>query len=200
MEAKGIPYAKRDIFEYFGVSERSGYRMLKGRESRRKHQIHEMRGRHGLITGEQMAEMEKAPEMEGLTTRALTWEQLDLEANVEASGMTTQHAVGTMHYHKYIACKKGYTILQRLPTENDKPKAKNEERFHCFAAVGHNLKSDIYFYGIPSNTYGKITLGGYKNQILEPIVKPWLKAGEDFVLEEDGNSEHRTEKSNIVRK
>ncbi len=27
----------------------------------------------------------------------------------------------------------------------------------------------------------------YIDQILEPIVKPWIKAHQDFVLEEDGD-------------
>ncbi len=39
----------------------------------------------------------------------------------------------------------------------------------------------------------------YINQILEPVVKPWLVAGHDFVLEEDSDSGHSPGKSNIVR-
>ena len=37
MDAKGIPYSKRDVFDYFDVKERTGYRMLEGRELRRKY-------------------------------------------------------------------------------------------------------------------------------------------------------------------
>ena len=32
--------------------------------------------------------------------------------------------------------------------------------------------------------------------ILEPIVKPWLEAGQEFVLEEDGDSGHGTGQAN----
>jgi hypothetical protein len=39
----------------------------------------------------------------------------------------------------------------------------------------------------------------YIDQILEPIVKPWLEEGQDFVLEEDGDSGHGPSKKNIVR-
>ena len=39
----------------------------------------------------------------------------------------------------------------------------------------------------------------YIEQILEPIVKPWLEADQKFVLEEDGDSGHGPSKSNIVR-
>lgn len=56
------------------------------------------------------------------------------------------------------------------------------------------------FYEVPSNTNGKMTLQVYRDEILEPIVKPWLQAKEDFVLEEDRDSGHGTGKQNIVRK
>ncbi len=39
-----------------------------------------------------------------------------------------------------------------------------------------------------------------RSQILEPVVRPWLEAKEDFVLEEDDDSGHGTSASNIVRK
>ena len=39
----------------------------------------------------------------------------------------------------------------------------------------------------------------YIDSILEPIVKPWIEAKHDFVLEEDGDSGHGPGKSNIVR-
>lgn len=38
----------------------------------------------------------------------------------------------------------------------------------------------------------------YIDQILEPIVKPWIDK-QDFVIEEDGDSGHGPGKSNIVR-
>ena len=39
----------------------------------------------------------------------------------------------------------------------------------------------------------------YINQILEPVVKPWIQSGQDFVLEEDGDSGHGPSADNIVR-
>ena len=30
----------------------------------------------------------------------------------------------------------------------------------------------------------------YVNQILEPVIKPWIERGDDFILEEDGDSGH----------
>ena len=66
-------------------------------------------------------------------------------------------------------------------------------------AVGHNFKSDIHIYEVPGNTNGKMSQKLYIDKILEPIVKPWLQAHHDFVLEEDGDSGHGPGKSNIVR-
>ncbi|KAF2029788.1 hypothetical protein EK21DRAFT_89559 [Setomelanomma holmii] len=64
------------------------------------------------------------------------------------------------------------------------------KRVHAWAAIGHNFKSDLTFYEIKSNTNGKMTQRAYIDQFLEPVVKPWLERGDDFVLEEDGNSGH----------
>ena len=159
--------------------------------------------------------------------------------------------MGTMNYHKCIACCKGWvnerlaerrvqyanTMLQRYlepkdwqrvrfsdevhfgwglegsvriirkpgqrychdcSQEQPQPEEKDKRRLHCWAAVGHNFKSDIYFYD-SGNPNGKMKQETYINQILEPVVKPWLEAGHDFVLEEDNDSGHGPGKSNIVR-
>jgi len=79
------------------------------------------------------------------------------------------------------------------------PRDKDRKRFHCWAAVGWNFKSDIYFYNVPTNTNGKMTQAVYIDQILEKAVKPWLEAGHDFVLEEDGDSGHGPGPKNPVQ-
>ena len=47
------------------------------------------------------------------------------------------------------------------------------------------------------NTNGEMNHQAYIGKILELIVKPWIEAKQDFVLEEDGDS--GPGKSNIVR-
>lgn len=65
----------------------------------------------------------------------------------------------------------------------------------------YKFKSDIIFYDVPNNTNGKMSLQVYINQILEPVVKPWLLEGHDFALEEDGDSGYGKAKNNkIVRR
>ena len=61
--------------------------------------------------------------------------------------------------------------------------------------MGFNFKSDIYFYDVPGNSNGKMTHQVYIDSILEPVVKSWLNRGDDFVLEEDGDSGNGTGKT-----
>ena len=44
-----------------------------------------------------------------------------------------------------------------------------------------------------------MTQKDYINQILTPVVKPWIQQHQSFVLEEDQDSGHGTSRSNIVR-
>jgi hypothetical protein len=82
--------------------------------------------------------------------------------------------------------------------EADEPAEKDKKRFHCWAAIGYNFKSDIYFYNVPGNTNGKMSQQVYISQILEPIVKPWIDRGDKFVLEEDGDSGQAEEQAQFL--
>ena len=83
--------------------------------------------------------------------------------------------------------------------EKREPPARDLKRVHAWAAVGWNFKSPLYWYDIPGNTNGKMSLQVYRDQILEPVVGQWLREGHSFVLEEDNDSGHGTGKANIVR-
>ena len=50
------------------------------------------------------------------------------------------------------------------------------KRIHAWGAIGYNFKSELKFYDIPSNSNGKMTQKDYIEQILEPVVKPWIDA------------------------
>ena len=62
--------------------------------------------------------------------------------------------------------------------------------FHWWAPGEHDFKSDIIFYEVLGNSNGMMSLQVYIDQILEPVMKPWLLEKQDFVLEEDGDSGH----------
>ena len=50
--------------------------------------------------------MENILENEGLEGRSLTWIQLGFEAQVEASEAIIRRAMGTLDYHKCVACQR----------------------------------------------------------------------------------------------
>ena len=65
--------------------------------------------------------------------------------------------------------------------EKDAPAEKDLRRLHCWGAVGHDFKSPLVWYDVPSNNNGKMTMQAYRDQILEPVVAPWLRAGRAFL-------------------
>lgn len=65
----------------------------------------------------------------------------------------------------------------------------SEYRVHAWVAFGYNFKSEIVFYKTRVSN-GKMTQKEYLEQILKPHVLPWIERGDDFVLEEDGDSSH----------
>lgn len=52
--------------------------------------------------------METILENNGLKGRGLTWEQLGMEAGIEASKMTFKNIMGSIDYHKCLACRRGW--------------------------------------------------------------------------------------------
>lgn len=108
----GIESFKEDIFRTFNVSSREGWKFLSdGFSSRGLHNDpdrKEHRGRQPLISPEKIREIERLLETEGIEARYYTWEQLGFEVGLGGSGRTVQRAMGTMDYHKCIACRRGW--------------------------------------------------------------------------------------------
>lgn len=142
----GISYFKEDVFRIFNVGHAAGWRALSG-QSRRHHNdstISENRGRHSLVTPEKIHEMEKIIQEEGFEARALTWEQLGYEVGLEFSGRTIQKAMGTMNYHKCVACRKEWVnektarrrvewatvMLQKYPHKSDWYRVRFSDEVH----------------------------------------------------------------------
>lgn len=101
---------------------------------------------------------------------------------------------GKLHIKRRIGSRNEPRHIQ-YPRE---PRDKDRKRIHCWAYVGWNFKSPIYFYD-SGNENGKMTQKTYIEQILEPFIKPLLDKGEDIVLFEDGDSGHGPGKNNPVR-
>lgn len=60
-------------------------------------------------------------------------------------------------------------VIVKTVQEVDEPAEKDKKRYHCWAAVGHNFKSDIPFYEVSGNTNGKMSQQVYIDQTLEPL-------------------------------
>lgn len=80
------------------------------------------------------------------------------------------------HGQLCIIRKSGVRYRQDCIQHRDKPVEKDGKRVHAWTAIGRNFKSDIHFYSVPSNTNGKITIHVYVNQILKPVISPWIQA------------------------
>ena len=56
-----------------------------------------------------------------------------------------------------IIRKPGMRYCADCIQEEAQPMEKDKKRFHCWAAIGYNFKSPIYFYDVPGNTNGKMS-------------------------------------------
>lgn len=83
-------------------------------------------------------------------------------------------------------------------TERREPSVKQMKKVHAWGAIGYDFKSELIFYDNPSNGNGKMSQDLYLTIILKAVVLPWIEAGENFVLEEDGDSGHGPGKDNPV--
>ncbi len=111
LKSEGITGKNEAVFRANGVSHAIRYRILRSsnpRTLKNDPTREETRRGHNKITPEQIREMEKILENEGIEGRSLKWMQLGFEAQVEASEATIQRAMGTLQYHKCFACQRGW--------------------------------------------------------------------------------------------
>jgi hypothetical protein len=261
LDWKGIPYHHTDLFAYNGVSKTRGWAILKENNQmydRRHHNnelLPENRGRKAALSPKDLERADRFLQDFGWSARSLTWAQLAEELDLDVSDRVLQRHMGSLHYHKCVACSKGWVskqlaqkrkdwaevMLQKYPDPENwrcvrfsdevhwsvgpegkvqvirKPgeqlcadcvqhtlsreDEKKNVRQHSWAAVGYNFKSELHFH-YTKNHNGRMSLEVYRDQVLEPIVKPWLVRGDDFVLEEDNDSGHgggASKKQNIVK-
>ena len=116
LESEGLKISKEKVFRYNGVSRATGYRILRSSNPRtlkndpaRK----ETRGRRSLISPREIHEMERILENEGLEGRALSGQQLEFEVGLDVFEATIRRTMGTMDYHKCLACQRGWQSPKR---------------------------------------------------------------------------------------
>ena len=111
-ERMGIDYVKKDVFQTFNVSTRQSHEFLQNDSF--LHQLYnnfnrkKTRGRPRVISAEKFQEIERILQKKGIKARAMTQEQLGYEVRLECTGKTVKNAMGSMHYCKCVAYKKGW--------------------------------------------------------------------------------------------
>jgi hypothetical protein len=108
-----------------------------------------------------------------------------------------------------MVLKAEYTFIESqakgdMPIMCNEPTPRNKKMKRGFmprAAAGYDFNlQELVFYDVESNKNGKVTQQVYRDVILEPIMKPWLQAGQLFWLEEDRDSGHGPkDNNNIIR-
>lgn len=88
-------------------------------------------------------------------------------------------------------------IQQREERGEEDYKVRPQKKVHAWAAIGYDFKLPLIFFEITCNNNGKMAQKDYNLQILQPAVLPWIQAGYDFALEEDGSSGHSLGPKNI---
>ncbi len=255
-QAHNIPFFKEDVFRYFGVSRRTGYRVLHRKEGGPKLRPDgkDPRGRKRKLTNDDVRRLENILEQRTLDTPPYTWASLAHEAGLaESSWRTISRCLGDLEFSRCVQCAKYWMgphiaqkrlefarlqalqrpnwpdwkdvrfsgelhfalsssgVLHLLPRHGerrcsectqdcDQPEEDVAKRWHCWAMIGWDYKSDLAFYDVPGNKHGAMLHKVYVDSILYPHVLPALERNENFVLEEEGDFGHGSaDRSNIVR-
>ncbi|KAF2818032.1 hypothetical protein CC86DRAFT_337635, partial [Ophiobolus disseminans] len=159
--AMGIPYFHTDLFRFYGVSKHQGWAILKEGDKeivpegeaemsfdRRHHNnpsIEEKRGRKPKLSPKQLEQADRFLQEQGWEARVLTWDQLAETLCFDVCGDTLRAALGSMDYHKCIACTKGWvsqkvakervlfceTMLVLKPNQDDWHDVRFSDEVHC---------------------------------------------------------------------
>ncbi|KAK4243114.1 hypothetical protein C7999DRAFT_44998 [Corynascus novoguineensis] len=168
--------------------------------------LEETRGRKRILTPDDIHAMENLIWEYGFEARALSWQSLAYKASIiaEVSWRTIQRALGTLGYRKSTTKRRLEAItiaLRERPTpEHWRDIRWSNEVHFSLGPKGRVMiirKPELYFYEVLENTNGKMLIKVYRDEILNKVVGSWLTRGDQFVLEEDGDSGHGTGKKNI---
>ncbi|KAM3522917.1 hypothetical protein MY4038_008417 [Beauveria bassiana] len=109
LEYQGLPFRRKDLYEFFEVSPRQGQVILDDPDAscctRHNSPIKaETRGRKRAFSSTDLDSIEALIEDEGFEARQLPWTTLALEATeVDATGRTIRDALARRSLHKRIA-------------------------------------------------------------------------------------------------
>ncbi|EMD86931.1 hypothetical protein COCC4DRAFT_155506 [Bipolaris maydis ATCC 48331] len=190
LKYKKIPFYHNDLFRYFGVSKRH------------------------------LDRCDRFLQELGWSVRVLTWSQLSEELDLGVTGRTLREYMGSMDYHKCIACLKGWTrknwvevMLQRYLKPEDWRRVRfsdevywslgAEEKIQIIRKLGERYCADCIYYTLDRHTekahqrqHSWVAIGYnfkldlYFYNTKSSSGKMSYLRGDDFVLEEDNDSGH----------
>ena len=151
-----------------------------------------LHNRKPAITSEQLDQMDRLLADEGWDARALTWEQLGNAIGLEVTAQTLRKAMGTMAYHKCIACPRGWVslktrerrlkwaqyMLEKYPNSEDWKCVRFSDEVH----FGWGSQEKVYIICKPGQRYC-IDCLHEENQLKEKDQKRfhcWAAIGFDF--------------------
>ncbi|KAF2869638.1 hypothetical protein BDV95DRAFT_82469 [Massariosphaeria phaeospora] len=112
LDDRGIKGYKESIFREYGVGKTQGWEILRQGRARRHlgpdTDQNETRGRPPLISLIKLRKLERIVEDFDVESRLMSWETLAYESGLDVSKDTIRRAIGTLNYHKCLACKKGW--------------------------------------------------------------------------------------------
>ncbi|KAF1957793.1 hypothetical protein CC80DRAFT_534322 [Byssothecium circinans] len=120
-----LPYYKTDVFRFNGVLRQRGYEIISqdNPEADRTHHNSkispEKRGRPPLLSSKDIERCDRFLQDLGWDARVLTWDQLAEELDFDVAGNTLKEAIGSMDYHKCIACTKGWVSKRTAKTRHE---------------------------------------------------------------------------------
>lgn len=123
--------------------------MLRDDDTRTNHTDHgsievEKRGRPSKLSPKDLERADRYLQDLGWEGRTLTWEELAQELDLNVTGKILHDHLGSMNYHKFIACTKGWvskrtakerveyaqTILERHPEPEDWDRVRFSNEVH----------------------------------------------------------------------
>jgi transposase len=114
-ESTGYHDTNIALFRRYDVAKSSGYRILASESANQSDRtfhnqpgVTETRGRRKKIIDEDLHQIEEILHNSDIETRSVTWETLAYEAGLDVSVDTIRRAIGSLDYHKCIACRKAW--------------------------------------------------------------------------------------------
>jgi hypothetical protein len=125
MKYREIPFYHSDLFRFNGVSKTQGWVILQqdNEQFDRRHHNNEVidknRGCPPVLSPKDLEHADRFLQDQGWSARSMTWSQLAEELDLDVTGPTLQHHIGSMDHYKCIACSKGWISGNLAPKRKE---------------------------------------------------------------------------------